>query len=62
MKLTSFEALVAALESAGVRYLIAGGLAVVAHGYARFTKAGRAQDKIDIDYLKVRMADDEPGK
>ena len=38
MKLTSFAALVAALETAGVRYLIAGGLAVNAYGYLRFTK------------------------
>lgn len=38
MKLASFEALVAALENAGVRYLVAGGLAVNAHGYLRFTK------------------------
>jgi hypothetical protein len=38
MKLASFEALVAALEEAGVRYLVAGGLAVNAHGYLRFTK------------------------
>jgi hypothetical protein len=28
MKLASFEALVAVLEAAGVRYLVAGGLAV----------------------------------
>ena len=38
MKLTSFEALASALESTGVRYLVAGGLAVGAHGYLRFTK------------------------
>ena len=38
MKLTSFEALATALEAAGVRYLVAGGLAVGAHGYLRFTK------------------------
>lgn len=38
MKLASFEALVAALEGAGVRYLVAGGLAVNAHGYLRYTK------------------------
>ena len=38
MKLASFESLAAALEAAGVRYLIAGGLAVGAHGYLRFTK------------------------
>lgn len=38
MKLGSFEAIVRALNSAGVRYLVAGGLAVNAHGYLRFTK------------------------
>lgn len=38
MKLSSFEALVNALAAYGVRYLIAGGLAVNAHGYLRFTK------------------------
>ena len=38
MKLTSFTVVVAALEDAGVRYLVAGGLAVNAHGYLRFTK------------------------
>ncbi len=39
----SVEAIVAELEQAGVRYLIAGGLAVVAHGHVRFTA--------DIDLL-----------
>jgi hypothetical protein len=38
LKLASFEAIAAGLESAGVRYLVAGGLAVAAHGYLRFTK------------------------
>lgn len=38
MKLASFEALVAALEDAGVRYLVAGGLAMNAHGYLRFAR------------------------
>ena len=33
----SVEAVVSALNEAGVRYLIAGGVAVVAHGYVRFT-------------------------
>lgn len=37
MEQRSIEAIVQALNSAGVRYLIAGGLAVVAHGYVRFT-------------------------
>lgn len=38
MKLESFEAIVRALEEAQVRYLVAGGLAVSAHGYLRFTR------------------------
>lgn len=38
MRLSSFEAIVKALNDAGVRYLVAGGLAVNAHGYLRFTK------------------------
>jgi hypothetical protein len=38
MKLASFEAIVRALNGAGVRYLVAGGLAVNAYGYLRFTK------------------------
>jgi hypothetical protein len=33
----SVSAIIEALNSAGVRYLIAGGLAVVAHGHVRFT-------------------------
>ncbi len=37
MKLASLEALTGALNTAGVRYLIAGGLAVNAHGYVRMT-------------------------
>ena len=38
MKLASFEAIVRAFGSAGIRYLVAGGLAVNAHGFLRFTK------------------------
>lgn len=38
MKLESVKAIVEALNGAGVRYLVAGGLAVIAHGYLRFTK------------------------
>ncbi len=49
MRLASFDALVGALQEAGVRYLIAGGLAVNAHGYLRFTK--------DVDVV-VRLASD----
>lgn len=38
MKLSSFEAIAAAFQSAGIRYLVAGGLAVNAHGYLRLTQ------------------------
>jgi uncharacterized protein (DUF1330 family) len=38
MRLASFTAIATALQEAGARYLIAGGMAVNAHGYARFTK------------------------
>lgn len=38
MKLASVEAIVRALNDARVRYLVAGGLAVNAQGYLRFTK------------------------
>ena len=37
MKLAAFEAIVAALQNSGVRYLVAGGVAVNAHGYIRLT-------------------------
>ncbi len=37
MERRSVEALARSFEFAGVRYLIVGGLAVVAHGYVRFT-------------------------
>lgn len=43
MKLATFEAIAAALNAAQVRYLVAGGLAVNAHGYLRFTK--------DVDFV-----------
>jgi hypothetical protein len=38
VKLASLEAIVRALNEGDVRYLIAGGLAVNAHGYIRFTQ------------------------
>jgi len=37
MQKESVERIVKALNAASVRYLVAGGLAVVAHGYMRFT-------------------------
>lgn len=33
-----YQEIIQALETAGVRYLIVGGIAVHLHGYARFTK------------------------
>jgi predicted nucleotidyltransferase len=38
VKLASIEAIARALNEAGVRYLVAGGLAVNAHGYVRATQ------------------------
>jgi len=43
MKLADVEAIVRALNGAHVRYLIVGGLAVVAHGYPRLT--------VDVDIV-----------
>jgi hypothetical protein len=43
MKLAAFEAVAQALETASVRFLVAGGLAVNAHGYVRLT--------VDIDLV-----------
>jgi len=39
MEVHSIETIVKALNDAKVKYLIVGGVAVVAHGYERFTKA-----------------------
>lgn len=49
MKLESFEAIVNALHEAGVRYLVAGGLAVNAHGYLRLTLDVDLVIKLDAD-------------
>jgi predicted nucleotidyltransferase len=38
MKLASFEAMVRALNDAGVRFIVVGGVAVATHGYLRQTK------------------------
>jgi len=49
MKLSSVEAIFRALNAADVQYLVAGGLAVNAHGYLRFTK--------DVDFV-LRLVPD----
>lgn len=60
MKLASFEAIVRALNDAGVRYLIAGGLAVNAHGYLRFTKDADFVIELVPDNIKRVFAALEP--
>ena len=52
MERRSVEAIVRALNDAGARYLIAGGLAVVAHGYLRFT--ADVDLILDLDTENVR--------
>ena len=47
MKLTNLETIARALNSAGVPFLVVGGVAVVAHGYGRQT-----QDLADIAELR----------
>jgi hypothetical protein len=43
MKAASFAMIVKALNDAGVRYLVVGGVAVIAHGYVRLT--------VDVDLM-----------
>jgi hypothetical protein len=43
MKAASFELIVRTLQEANVRYLVVGGIAVIAHGYVRLT--------VDVDLL-----------
>src|SRR6267154_6334178 len=54
MEKHSVEAIVEALNLANVRYLVAGGLAVVAHGYVRFT--ADVDLIVDLDPANVMAA------
>jgi hypothetical protein len=54
--LASFEAIIRALNEASVRYLIAGGLAVNAHGYLRFTKDADVVIQLVPDNIKRAFA------
>ena len=54
MEKRSVETIIGALNAANVRYLIAGGLAVVAHGYVRFT--ADIDLILDLDPANVRRA------
>ena len=56
MRLTSFEAIARSLEVASVRYLVAGGLAVNAHGYLRFTKDVDLVVQLDPDNVRRALA------
>ena len=54
MEQRSIEAVIQALNAGGVRYLVAGGLAVVAHGYVRFT--ADLDLVLDLEEANVRRA------
>ena len=56
MKLATFDAIVAALDGAGVRYLVAGGLAVNAHGYLRMTND--VDLVVQLERANIRLAFD----
>ncbi len=56
MRLASFEAIAEALASANVRYLVAGGLAVNAHGFLRFTKDVDLVIQLQTDNLRRALA------
>jgi hypothetical protein len=56
VKLASFEAIVRALNEAGVRYVIADGLAVNAHGYLHFTKDADFVIQLIPDNIKRAFA------
>ncbi len=60
MKLASFEAIIRALNAADVRFLVAGGLAVNAHGYLRFTKDADFVIELIPDNIKRVFAALEP--
>jgi hypothetical protein len=54
VKVSTVEAIVAALAHADVRYLVAGGIAVNAHGYVRLTND--VDIVIDLDPANLRRA------
>lgn len=55
MKLSSLKAVCNALEQAGVRYLVAGGVAVVAHGYPRMTMDLDLVVQLNVDNIKAAL-------
>ena len=60
MEVRSFEAIAGALNSQGVRYLVVGGMAVVAHGHGRMTHDLDLVISLDLDDVRqLRMLADE---
>ena len=55
MKLNALESIVTSLNAAKVRYLIAGGLAVNAHGYLRYTKDVNFVIQLNPDNIERAM-------
>jgi hypothetical protein len=53
MTLASVQAIVGSLNDAGVRFMVAGGLAVNAHGYLRFTKDADLVLELTPDNVRV---------
>lgn len=56
MQISSFEAIVSALNKARVRYLVVGGLAVNAHGYVRLTHDVDLVVKLDRENILPAFA------
>jgi hypothetical protein len=56
MRLRSFEQIVQVLRADGVRYLVAGGLAVNAHGYLRYTKDADLVIQLTPDNIRRAFA------
>ncbi len=52
MRRASFEAVVRALNAAGVPFLVAGGVAVIAHGYGRLTQDVDLVVRLDADSVR----------
>ncbi|HEY6241135.1 MAG TPA: hypothetical protein VIW78_09875 [Burkholderiales bacterium] len=56
MKLAAFEAVASALRDARVRYLVADGLAVNAHGYLRLTYDVDLVVQLDAENIRTAFA------
>lgn len=52
MKLSTFEEIVRVLDAADVRFIVVGGVAVVAHGYGRLTRDLDLVIQLDADIVR----------